>query len=201
MQKEHHLVMIPGLNDQGFLQKRLMNLVPKYWQKYGVVGHIISPNWEDGEEFKPKLERMLGKVDELIEEGHEVSVLGLSAGGSAALNVFCQRKNVLKGAVNGTGRLRVGENVRPSLDWAARNSPAFKESVVLFESQNEKILTEDNRKRIMTVRPLWDEIVPISTSPLEGADNRVVPVVGHLLAGGYVCFVYGKEIVNFLNHI
>ncbi len=199
MSKEHHLIMIPGLSDQGFLQKRLMNLVPEYWRKYGIIGHVVYPNWEDGESFAPKLKRMVKKVDELIEQDHDVSVMGLSAGGSAVLNIFCERKNVLRGAINATGRLRAGERVHPSLDFAAKSSLAFKESVLLFENKNEKILTKDDRKRIMTIRPLWDEIVPASTVAVQGADNRIIPVIDHLLAGGYVSFIYGKKIVLFIN--
>lgn len=199
MSKEHHIVMIPGLNDQNFLQKKAMELVAQHWKRYGVVGHVVSPNWEDGESFKIKLRKILKVIDELVDKAYAVSVLGLSAGGSAALNAFALRKKVLKAAVNGTGRLKAGENVRPSLRWAARNSPAFAQSVLLFENKNEPTLSKSDRRKILTLRPQLDEIVPSPTVAVAGADNRIMPVVGHLLGGAYVGLVMGKEILAFLN--
>lgn len=199
MPKEHHLVIVPGLSDQSLLQKKAMELLPLYWKRYGVVGHVVAPNWEDGESFKIKLRKILKVIDKLVDKGYEVSVLGLSAGGSAALNAFAERKKVLGGVVNGTGRLREGRNVRPSLAWAARNSQAFAESVLLFEHKNEPTLAKSDRKKIMTLRPLLDEVVPSPTVAVPGADNRTIPVVGHLLGGVYLGLVMGKDIVAFLN--
>ena len=195
----HHIVMIPGLNDQNPLQKKAMRMIPKLWERFGVVGHVVEPAWEEGESFGPKLKMILNKIDELVNKKYKVSVVGLSAGGSAALNAFRMRKDVLGGAINATGRLKEGENVRPSLKWAARNSPAFAESVLMFEREVEPRLSVADRKRILTLRPLWDEIVPSSTVAVCGADNRVMPVLGHMMGGVCVCLFYGGEIVKFLD--
>lgn len=199
MKKIHYIIMIPGLNDQFPLQKMAMRAAAGFWKRFGVIAHVVEPHWEEGKTFAPKLDIILDKIDQLVMNGNKVSVLGLSAGGSAALNAFTLRKNVLNGVVNGTGRLRAGANVRPSLEWASRNSPAFAKSVFLFENKNEKTLTAKDRKRILTLRPIWDEIVPSSTVAVPGADNRVIPVVSHLLSGAFVCLFYGKEIVKFLD--
>ncbi len=197
--KEHHLVMIPGLNDQEFFQKKAMDFVAWYWKRYGVGCHVVAPNWEDGEPFAPKLKSVLKEIDLLAGKGYDVSIVGVSAGGSVALNAFAMRKDVVKGVVNGTGRLKAGVGVRPSLEWAARNSRSFKESVLMFEKKNEQTLSRNDRKRVMTLRPVLDEIVPSSTVAVSGADNRVMPVVGHLLGGAFVGLVLGGKIVAFLN--
>lgn len=201
MTKEHHIIMIPGLNDQNILQRHALGLLAKLWQHFDIYTHPFSPHWEEGDSFKSKLAKITALIHDLKDRGHIVSLFGLSAGGSAVLNAFCQNKTSVCAVVNGTGRVRAGKNVRPTLDWASRNSPAFKESVLLFENVNEVSLTPADRKRIMTIRPLWDEIVPSSTVAVAGATNVVIPVREHLWAGVYSSTVYAKKVVEFIKSV
>lgn len=198
MSKEHHVIYVPGLHDQWILNRTLTNLLPIFWKPQGFYPHVIQPHWEEGTVFAPKLKLVINKIDELVDNGRIVSIIGQSAGGSAALNAFCERKGVLKRAVNVTGRLRAGEKVRPTLDHAAIKSPAFKESVLLFEEQNEHLLTKEDRKRMMTIRPIWDEVVPSSTVFVEGATNLVAPMIEHSLSGALLVSVWSKTILDFL---
>lgn len=197
MKKEHHIVFIPGLNDQNPINKKLISLLPSLWRPYGLSVHIVFPHWEQGH-FKPKLQRMLQVVDALIAHGYNVSVIGQSAGGSAAGNAFVERKNVLRGFVDITGRLRKGVNVHPSLSWAAKNSPAFAESVVLFENQNESKISKNDKKKILTIRPFFDEIVPGSTVPIEGATNLISAFPEHVIGGICIDIFYAQTIAKFL---
>lgn len=198
MSKEHHVVYIPGLRDQWFLNRNLARLLPLFWDRRGFPIHVVAPHWEQGESFEPKLKAITDEIDRLIEMGHRVSIIGQSAGGSAGLNAFAQRKDVLSKAINVTGRLRAGVNVKPTLEKAAYYSPAFRESVLLFENELGLTLTAEDRKRIMTLRPWWDEIVPASTVPLEGATNLVAPIPEHTLGGAYIMSLYSKVLQSFL---
>ncbi len=105
----------------------------------------------------PKVSPHNKKIDELSDKEYEISLFGQSAGGTAVLNAYIERKNKI---VNICGRLRKGKNVFPSLETAAKGNPAFVESVLLFENQNEKKLTTEDRKKILTIKPLWDGVVP-----------------------------------------
>lgn len=197
MKAEHHIVYIPGLKDQS-IGKHLVKLLPRFWDNRGFPIHVVFPHWEEGTTFTPKLNKITEQIDQLISDDHRVSVIGQSAGGSAGLNAFCLRKDVMEAAINVTGRLREGMNVRPTLEEAASKSPAFKESVLLFERENEIGLTGKDRKRVLTIRPWWDEVVPAATVPLQGATNLVAPMVEHSLGGIYVMSVYSKVLQDFL---
>ncbi len=198
--KEHHIIYVPGLKDHTFIKKALLRLLPLFFRPQDFTIHIIAPNWENGEKFAPKLKLITDEIDQLVKQGHMVSLIGQSAGGSAVLNAFCLRRKVITGVINNTGRLKTGVKVKPSLKWAARNSVAFKESVLLFE-KNESSLTKLDRKKILTLKPIWDEIVPKPTVSLIGATNLTLPVFEHGLGGVLIETLFSPLIVKFLRSL
>ena len=117
----HHIIYIPGLNDQLAVHKIATKLLPTFWRWRGFYGHLISPSWEVGE-FYPKLQAVTDKIDELTSHGHLVSLVGQSAGSSLALNAFAARREFVTGLVILTGRLRVAGE--PSLERAAWPLPS-----------------------------------------------------------------------------
>lgn len=201
MSKEHHIVYVPGLSDQSFINRNLSSRLPVIWGLYGFKTHIIYPHWQEGNSFHPKLSRILQKIDELNSLGYRVSLVGQSAGAGAVLNAFCERREMINGVINICGRVRTGAGVRPTLEIAGKNSLAFVESVLFFERKNEPSLNDQDRKKIMTVRSLWDEVVPKSTVPIIGAKNIVIPFVEHSLSGIVACTLYSAVILGFLKKL
>ncbi|MFA6005719.1 MAG: hypothetical protein WC775_04515 [Patescibacteria group bacterium] len=199
MHHGYHIVFIPGLHDQHPLQKALLSLLPSVWRLFGLRMHIVYPEWEKGNSFTPKLERILAKIDSLLDAGYSVAVAGQSAGGSAAGNAFIQRKNKLAGFVNITGRLKEGNNVTPTLAKVSKNSPAFAESVRQFE-RDEKKLSKTDRKRMLTIRPLRDYVVPAATAAVAGGTNLISPFPGHATGGIYINIFYARRIREFLEN-
>ncbi len=193
----HHIVYIPGLNDQLPPNRQLTRLLPMFWRRYNFTGHILEPNWSEGE-FAPKLQAVLDKIDELKQQGHAVSLVGQSAGSSLALNAFAARREFVTGLVVLTGRLRVAG--KPSLEHAARHSPAFIESVRRAETAMEKIPTV-NRLRIMTIRPTADKIVPPSSVPIKGAVNLKSRFHGHSVGGAIIASFASNQWLGFLGSI
>jgi pimeloyl-ACP methyl ester carboxylesterase len=198
MSKEHHIIYVPGLRDTATFNRLFHPIVAWVWRQQGFYPHVYLPHWEEGKSFQPKLDGIIKLIDELKAEGHNVSLIGQSAGGSAVLNAFSERRNLVNGVVNVTGRLRTGIRVKPSLNQATRISPAFKQSVLMFENQNEPTLIQADRRRIMTYRPWFDETVPVSTVPIEGATNLVSPFPEHSAGGGFICTVLSGKISGFL---
>jgi len=197
MSKERHIIYVPGLRDQHLFNKSLARLYPLVWKPQGFHFHTISPHWEEGISFTPKLKMITNKIDELSVGANHIYLLGVSAGGSAVLNAFSQRRDLISGVVNVVGRLRAGVNVKPSLDKATKISPACRESILSFENQNEPTLSEVDRRKVMTLRPVWDETVPKSTVSLKGAKNIVVPMVEHSLGGIAIMTIFSPMIVKF----
>lgn len=193
MPRTHHVVYVPGLDDS---RKGYEFLVNK-WRFYGIVPHVHRVGWSDGEKsFEPKLKKLVSEIDSLIKKGHIVSLVGYSAGGSAVLNAFIEQPKI-NAVVNLCGRLRAGENVRPSLEWAARKSSAFKESVLMFEKR-EPLMRKEQREKVLTLSPIWDEIVPKTTISLPGATNKTLPSIEHTLSGFLGMTVFSPIVIGFV---
>ncbi len=193
MNKEHSLIVVPGLGGKNPYLKKVVNS----WNKYGIKSYIHDVDWRDRKEsFKTKLKKLVNQIDKLSKKGN-VSLLGTSAGGSAVLNAFSERKSKVHKIINVCGRLRKGINVFPSLDLAAITSPSFKESVLNCETVQKRFNSTD-RKKIQTIRSLFDQSVPISTMTIEGVRNERVFSVEHGLSISLAMTIYSKTIINFL---
>lgn len=57
--KENHIIYIPGLNDQHIVNRNINKLIPLLWKFYGLNGHLLTPHWEEGNSFKPKLKKII----------------------------------------------------------------------------------------------------------------------------------------------
>lgn len=194
MAKKHHLIVVPGLGGENIFFRKIVEI----WEKYGFISHMHDVGWKNDEtKFLPKLKRLTQVIDQLHAHDRIVSLVGTSAGGSAVLNAFCDRKEKIHRVVNICGRLRAGHNVYPTLAFASRKSPAFKESVVLFE-RREPLLTKEERKKILTIRALFDEIVPASTTTLPGAKNIQVFSVEHALSIAVAMTICVRPMIEFL---
>lgn len=192
--RPHNLIVVPGLSGDSFLFSGIVNS----WKKFGFIPHVHDVGWKDGENsFIPKLQRLIKHIDDLSKDGNLVSLVGTSAGGSAIINAFCERKDKVYKVINICGRLRAGEKVSPSLEVAAKSSKSFYESVKLCE-ERQKTLKSEDRKKILTIRPIYDEIVPTSTTTLEGAKNIKIFSVEHSLSIGAAMTTYFNSIIKFL---
>jgi len=196
MTKKHSVIVVPGLGDE----TRKLELLTSHWQRHGLKPTVYSVRWCDGEvEFQPKLERIIKLIDTLSSKGDTVSLVGISAGGSAVCNAFIKRRNAVHKVINVCGRLRTG-NQRGFCSFESRSasSPAFAQSVKLFEKK-ESSLTNEDRQKIMTVRAMFgDELVPANTTVIRGAYNTQVPTPEHLLSIGAALTVFSRPLIVFL---
>lgn len=196
MPKEHKVIVIPGLGDD----TKKLEWAVRNWKSYGLKPVVYSVGWRDGENsFEPKLHRLIEAIDGFIENGDSVSLVGTSAGGSAVLNAFMERKDSINKVVNVCGRLRVGPiSGFRSFALKTRSSMAFADSVRLCE-RGLNSLSEVDLKKVMTVRPMFgDELVPSETTILHGALNTKVPTPEHMLSIGAALTVFSSPIINFL---
>lgn len=196
MNKEHHTIFIPGLGDE----VNKMTWATNFWRRFGLDPIVHSVGWHNGErEFQPKLQILVDMIDKFANDGDKVSLVGCSAGGSAAFNAFFERRNVVYRVINVCGRLRTGsQNGFRSFDARTASSPPFAESVKLFES-HEALLTEQDKQKVMTVRALFgDELVPADTTILRGAYNTVVPTPEHVFSIAMALTLFSRPLITFL---
>lgn len=152
-------------------------------------GRIFNLNWG----------ALLKMIDQYVEDGDKVSLVGCSAGGSAALNAFFERRNTVHRVINVCGRLRTGEQ-RGFRSYEARTASSlpFAQSVKLFESR-EDLLSAKDREKVMTVRALFgDELVPADTTILRGAYNTVIPTPEHVFSIAMALTIFSKPLITFL---
>jgi hypothetical protein len=64
--------------------------------------------------------------------------------------------------------------------------------------KRELAMSKNQRGKVLTLSPLWDEIVPKSTTSLSGTSNRILPSVEHALTGFLGMTIFSPLIINFL---
>lgn len=196
MASTQHIIIIPGLGNG--VKKH--EWAVKSWKKYGITPHVFDAKWRVEENgFQRKLDRALSLIDSLIGTNTSVSIMGNSAGSSFALNIFGKRKNHINKIIVNCGRVRDGDLPWFTFQKATKGSPSFKESVLRAQAL-EKTFTLEDRRKILTLRPLFDEVVPSFTVPILGAQNVVVPALGHVLGIALNMTLFKKKVVDFILH-
>ena len=99
----HQVIYVTGLgDDRSYGQITIL----KSWRLWGLKPHYFPFKWADKEPFEPKFQRLLAKIDDLSTDGNYVSLVGVSAGASAVLNAYAERKN-LTGVVCICGKIQI----------------------------------------------------------------------------------------------
>lgn len=190
----HHVIIIPGLGNG--VQKHVW--ATNRWRHYGIIPHVFDAKWTVEEpDFDKKFKRALMLVDSLIKPGITISLIGNSAGSSFVLNIFGQRKKNIHRVVINCGRIRTGDWPWFTFDQATRSSPSFRKSVLMAE-KTERLLSASDRRKILTLRPFFDEVVPPFTVPVEGAKNEIVPSIEHVLSITLNMTLLDRRLVNFI---
>ena len=190
----NHVIVIPGLGNN----VRKHEWIMEGWKKFGIIPHVFDTKWKTEENgFQPKLDRALKLVDSLSNKTSRISIVGNSAGSSFALNIFDNRKKQIHKVIVNCGRVRDGDWPWFTFDQATKLSPSFKESV-LRAQKIEKIFTNIDRKKILTLRPLFDEVVPSFTVSIPGAKNIIIPSIEHSLSIALNLTLFKKRLFSFI---
>ncbi|MDD3648452.1 MAG: alpha/beta fold hydrolase, partial [Candidatus Dojkabacteria bacterium] len=148
--------------------------------------------------YGQKLEMVTDMVQELSSQG-QVTIIGASAGGSMALNAFLEKPEIIHRVISICSRLRPG--TLDKLDWRtldrmASSSKAFKESV---ERIAEQVIPDTLKDKIMTVTARFgDELVPKTTSFIEGAYNITIPFGEHVVSILLTLTLFRGRIIEFI---
>ena len=190
----NHVIIIPGLGNG--VSKHLW--ATQSWKKYGIIPHVFDMKWKIEENgFQEKFNRALKLVDSLSDKNSRISIVGNSAGSSFALNLYGKKRTKISKVIINCGRVRDGDWPWFTFDQATATSPSFKESV-LRSQELEKTLSSNDRKKILTLRPLFDEVVPPSTVPIKGAKNKIIFSLEHSLTIALNMTLLKKQIINFI---
>jgi pimeloyl-ACP methyl ester carboxylesterase len=188
---KHVVIYVPGLGDNSDGGRAT---AVRLWRIYGVRGVVHSMRWADEQPFEPKLAGLLEHIDRLAEAGHTVSLVGESAGASAAAVAYAMRQDVIHRVVFICGKLRNPTTIHPAT--YSRN-PAFAESMAMLPGSL-GALSPDALKRMRSIHPLSDPTVPVADTLIEGAENKTIPTVGHAASIVLGITLFSWYIVGFL---
>lgn len=197
VREDEFVFFYPGLGDN----LRLLKWIAQSWHhEFGYTTYVDVVPWlNNSEPLKRKIERVHDKISAAKQNGaRKIILVGASAAGSFVFNVAFENSDVDK-AANICGRLKDGgPKAWPSLQWAARKSPAFKESVQLFENRIPK-LTDQQKSRLVTVGSWFDGIVPVETVPLPGVLNLKTKVPLHPFSIPAALTLRRNDLINFFD--
>lgn len=175
---------VPGLGDRRPLLIQLQKRWLRHWRRFGIEAELFAVEWANNAPFQERYDELIEKIDEWHDNGHEILLVGASAGASTVIGAYADRTDKVIGAVSICGQLCGDEEV---LDPALDINPRFRESLQQMTACFTR-LDETERKRVITYRPLIDLVVSPRKARLRGAYNRRIPVVGHLVGIMYVVF-------------
>ncbi len=174
-----------GLTD-GTTRKR-EQLAINYLAERGIIVEHIPINWRSDELFTDMIAGLTELTSQKLKEHGELLLIGSSAGGSLALNVFKQVNSRNLYAVTLCSRLHDAK-----LPWWDRRtmermayigtpkaSQAFVDSVAYCTNTTILALTSEDKERIVIVQQLADSVVPRPTMGIEGVQVHKVAAIGH----------------------
>jgi pimeloyl-ACP methyl ester carboxylesterase len=193
MKKSLHIIYVPGIADNIY---HVQSMLLRIWRLYGVHGHCHEMPWLGPISYELKFQSLLDEIDKHTAEGHEVALIGVSAGASAVLNAYVARPDKIKGVVLLCPKINYPATVSPKT--YAKN-PAFKESLEQLQDNLGK-LTAHQKQRILMCYSLGDGTVPYEASTIPGVQERRLPSLKHAQAILYGISFGAPGILRFLKH-
>lgn len=180
-----HALFFNGLG--GGRTRKRERLAMHYLAKRDIQVEHIQIDWWTDEPFEMLLERVTAVVRERLKQHGILVLIGSSAGGSLALNVFKKVNDEDLSVVTLCSRLREVE-----LSWWDRRtlrrmaylgtpkaSQAFYDSVIYCTNKTVELLTPADKQRITIIRQLADDVVPRQTMEIEGVKSHKAKAFGH----------------------
>lgn len=157
------LIIIPGLGDRG---RRYRFFVP-FWARLGFAVNIFVFGWEDRHaSFEEAQTRLIQFVDSLETS---VYVIGVSAGGTAAVNLLTARPNTVTKVVTVcTPYVLVSERYNRLLN---KTSERLVASLAGMDSRT--------KAKIVSVHAAFDQLVPVKASQPAGIQSVRLRSIGH----------------------
>jgi pimeloyl-ACP methyl ester carboxylesterase len=187
----NHIVYIPGLGDHKTYGQ---HIALKIWRVFGLRTHYFALGWVTDEGIDTKLARASKLIEDLTKNGHRASLVGVSAGASAAINLFAKHPELHK-VIIVCGKVNMPENVRPELYG---KNPDFKQSMYKVKPSLQKIETQQSLQNILSIYSPNDRVVSPVDSHIDGAHNRTIWAWSHPSVIANTILFHGPTIARFV---
>ena len=169
---EHHVIYIPGIGDHFSYGQ---NLAVHYWRFFGLKPHYLPLGWRNPEGFDAKLRRLEDKIDDLTEQGHKVSLVGVSAGASAVLAAYVSRPDI-NGVATIAGKIQRPDNLSKETIEA---NPDFQEALSRVQDNVQVLDQRSQLGNILCMYATRDKTVPPEDAVIDGSPEYIVPGWDH----------------------
>lgn len=179
---KRQLIIIPGLGDRGNVYK----LIAPLWSALGYNVHIFVFGWEDSRlDFKHAMQRL----DKYIDDIGECSIIGVSAGGTAAVHALLNHPGVVKRIITVCSPYNPAPHhpnprLRASLDRLKTTLPSVPSNVLA---------------RVVSVHALYDGVVAVANSKPHDIRQVRLLSVGHAFTIGVALTVGSVLLKHFLH--
>lgn len=184
----HYIIYIPGLGDHYDGVRRFFLF---FWRVFGVRTQLVPMQWYDGQPYEEKYQRIEKAIEKAEAAGYQVSLIGESAGASAAMNTFA-RHTSLHRLISLCGVNNYNTPISPRI---LKRGPAFKQSVELLNDSQAMALAA-RPTRITSVTALYDPVVAVDTNVISGVRHRTIWSIGHLTTILFCLSVYSFVLVR-----
>jgi hypothetical protein len=188
---EHTILYIPGLGDSDLSRRQwLLSL----WRFRNVRIEICAMDWSVDEPWQTKLGKLTVRIDELVEAGNTVSLIGESAGACAVICALVQREAKLNRAILLCGKFQYPDRVAA---WRYKLNPSFKAALTQSHALVPK-LTATQKAKLINLHPIHDPVVPVAETKEPGFKNSLMPIVGHSVSIVFANTLWSWRIVRLI---
>ncbi len=188
----HHVVYVPGLGDERTLGQ---DVLIKIWRLYGLTPHYFALGWKNKEGFAKKESKLVDFIDSLKTDDNKVSLVGVSAGASACINVFSDYHKISR-LVCISGKINNPQTINQHY---FNENPDFEESIFRVKQSLDSFNSE-KLSRIMSTHPKKDQTVPIRDTIIPGTKELQLPGMMHANGIFYAITVGSKPITDFIKY-
>lgn len=183
------VIVVPGLGDEAAVSK--IRAITKRWgNNYDV--RFFDSRWESSEPYENKRQRLNEFAKNSNDEN--VSVVAYSAGGALAITLLNVGIKINK-LVLISCKLKRPEGIGPKYQ---KRALALVDAVEISQQTIGK-LTQDDKDKIVCMKPLFDGVVDRQDMVIEETENRIIPFVGHGASIGFAMLFQVKSIISAFN--
>lgn len=192
---DEYVLYLPGLGDHTGLLFTLQSFAVRLWRlRYGVHGEVFLFNWKDDVPLDSRIKQLLARAKQLRDEGKRISLVGVSAGASAALHGFAARPQLFHTVICVAGEINGADHISNSIYQA---NPLFAQSMQHM-GETLKKLSAQKRQSILSLYGSHDRWVPERHSYIPGAKNHVFKAYGHVVSIALALTVHAGQIIRFI---
>ena len=181
MTAKPHLIIIPGRGDRQWIYR----LVKPWWMFLGFRVHIFVFGWNnDRTPLKKAQERLNAYIKNL--DG-PLYVIGVSAGGTAAVNAHASNPNITKVVTVCTPYTPLPH--RPKNQLIAQS--------IRHTTQTLAAMSDETKATILCLHALYDQVVPAEHNRPLGIRAKQLLAIGHGPAIATALFFYSWTIRSF----